>query len=204
MSTSQSFLSSDSIPSYIKFECPTQNTEKENYSHQCWENDSSSTLANPVSPEYIVFPIDDADFTLRNDTKTLRDTEDWIIHLQMTDKKKDKLTRLTGRRNSIEKISPFLISETSEQAKANGSLVLKSDTIKQKTGERPDPCFLRKVRRSGNRYDHVRIDKMRKIFGRRDSIVVISNLVVASTSQEAMQNAIKIRRVEKLKKLAGL
>ncbi|EDR23909.1 hypothetical protein EDI_326650 [Entamoeba dispar SAW760] len=192
-----------------------EETSNEQYSKNGWGNDSSSTIVQPINPEFLVFPVDEESekgiYSNELNIQILKEIEATMNKLQKANKKKDKLARLTGRRNSLEKISPFLVSETSEEAIRNGSLVLKSDHIKQKIGERPDPIILSKhIIDNKKSFDKnewktkEKINKISKIFGRPDSITTIALLLQSSSPNEAIINSIKIKKMEKLKKLAGI
>ena len=142
---------------------------------------------------------------MTEEVKMLQEVEEWMSNLQIIDKKKDKLTRMMGRRNSIDKISPFLISHNEEEALQNGNLVLKSDHLKQLTGERPNANELQK--KSNNNTTNKSTNKVNKVgglLGRRYSIGEYGDMLNFNDGDDALHYAVKLRRMEKLKKMAGV
>ena len=142
----------------------------------------------------------------KREERVLQEIEDWMSKLQKIDKRKDKLSRITGRRNSLDKLSPFLVAETEEDAVQKGNLILQSDRLKQKTGERPDYKELQNKEKRMSKKNGPRKNKNKigGLFGRRHSFDEISDLLNAADRDEALQNAMKLRRMEKLKKMAGI
>ncbi|EKE40641.1 hypothetical protein ENUP19_0248G0037 [Entamoeba nuttalli] len=146
--------------------------------------------------------------------KVLKDTEEWVNTKQLTDKRKDKLARITGRRNSLEKLSPFLYANSPEEAKRNAKMVFSSDVLKQKLGERALPGDIScinsesikgaRVAHGTNKPPKEKMEKITKVLGRRESIGSIADLLTAKTESDAIENGLKIRKMEKLKKMAGL
>ena len=148
---------------------------------------------------------------MTEEVKMLQEVEDWMKKLQEIDKKKDKLTRMMGRRNSLDKLSPFLISNSEEEAVQNGNLVLKSDHLKQLTGERPNARELQKkepVNNNNNNNNptvkYNKVNKLGGLLGRRHSIGEYGDMLDFDNPDEALHNAMKLRRMEKLKKMAGV
>ena len=89
--------------------------------------------------------------------RVLEETEGKMNRIHQLEVKKNKLSRLTGRRRSLEKLSPFLLSTSIEEAQRNGEFVLRSDHLKNRTGER--------------------LDKIDRFFGRRKSFGDISDFL---------------------------
>ncbi|ELP85684.1 hypothetical protein EIN_410030 [Entamoeba invadens IP1] len=58
-------------------------------------------------------------------------------YLKRRQQRVEKLSRMSGRRRSICKIEPFLVSKSPEGALKNGELIRKSDQLKKMTGDRP-------------------------------------------------------------------
>ena len=141
---------------------------------------------------------------MTEEVKMLQEVEDWMKKLQEIDKKKDKLTRMMGRRNSLDKLSPFLISNSEEEAVQNGNLVLKSDHLKQLTGERPNARELQKKETVNTHNKSDKVNKLGGLLGRRHSIGEYGDMLDFDNPDEALHNAMKLRRMEKLKKMAGV
>ena len=142
---------------------------------------------------------------MTEEVKMLQEVEEWMSNLQIIDKKKDKLTRMMGRRNSIDKLSPFLVSHNEEEALKNGNMVLKSDHLKQLTGERPNAQELQKKNNQTNGQKNTnKANKIAGLLGRRHSIGEFDEMLNIHDVDEALHNAMKLRRMEKLKKMAGV
>ena len=165
----------------------TNNTKPENE-----ENNENSNNTKPAEP------------TTNREEKVLQEIEEWMATLQKIDKRKDKLSRITGRRNSLDKLSPFLVAQTEEEALEKGNLILQSDRLKQKTGERPDYKELQQKEKKTKKAGGRKGNKIGGLFGRRHSFDEISELLNVESGEDAMENAMKLRRMEKLKKMAGI
>ncbi|KAL7713610.1 Uncharacterized protein QTN25_008810 [Entamoeba marina] len=152
-----------------------------------------------------------SEMNLCREVEIIQGMEKKLIRLQQIQNKTDKLSKLTGRRKSLEKISPFLISESVEEAKSNAILLFKSDHLKHRTGERPQAFELQKkqspdgiVTTKSSINTNIRMNKMTKYFGRRGSLEIISDLLDPVDSDEAIENSIKLRKMEKLRRMGGV
>ncbi|ELP95040.1 hypothetical protein EIN_252840 [Entamoeba invadens IP1] len=122
---------------------------------------------------------------------------------QIENKKEQKLAKLTGRQNSLEKISPFLVSDNADQARQNGKNVIKSDLLKQKMGERISPDTIdKRLMTNKKKEQDKKKSRISKLFGRDESFIALSNFLIPQT--RSFSTPTIIHRVEKLKKLAGV
>ena len=174
--------------SHSSDEVATMNKQSE---HE--EDNTITSNANHNEEEMNDTPSDqiiDAQGNLVNSTRKLTKFHEKV-------QKKDKISKLTGRRRSVELISPFLFSNNVEEAHKNANNIMTSDLVKTKTGVRPYPTDLTDPMKSR------RISKIAQITGRGDDLNEISDLLFAGDAYEAYQNAQDLRKLEKMKRLGG-
>ncbi|ELP88269.1 hypothetical protein EIN_226420 [Entamoeba invadens IP1] len=177
------------------------------YAAEGWGNDSSDTelLYNsspclPIEDEYPPHPLSLTE-EKEDSAEVLKDTEVLLQKLQIMNVRSQKLAKLTGRRNSIEKISSFLVPSTQQEAYDNGKGIVKSDILKQKMGERINAGDIMKITRA--KTSQRKMNKIQQILG-HPSVSDFSVFLSPKSRKQALNNGKKVKKFEKLQKLAGV
>ncbi|KAL7718090.1 Uncharacterized protein QTN25_004394 [Entamoeba marina] len=116
-------------------------------------------------------------------------------------RKTAKLSKLTGRQDSVSHIAPFLVSTSTQDATKNAQLIHKSDKIKKVSGTRPLSFEVD----SENGENVRRIAVLQKRFGETSDIADILPYVLTKPqdTDEAVDQGKKLKQMEKVKKRLG-
>ncbi|BFU18660.1 hypothetical protein CL6EHI_023000 [Entamoeba histolytica] len=112
----------------------------------------------------------------------------------------EKLSKITGRHASIDKIEPFLVASTEEEAIKNGQLIRKSDQIKKMSGCRPLAYQVDDEKGENNK----KINVLKKKFGDDHNVHgVIPYVLNVDSEEDAAEKGKQLRSYEKVQRKMG-